>query len=108
MYHQELSDWKWYQMSLMEQLWNIWSEVSRSLSAYKNNNTNRLESAIARMIELFSLSLSDKRRDFPKLREIARLKEYILDYLVWDKQYCQTPENIMKDFNYYWIVANKK
>lgn len=108
MYHQELADGKRHQMSIMEQLWNVWSEVSRSLSSYQNNNLTRFQPAFERMLELFSLSLSDKRRDYPKRKEIARLKEYILDYFVWDKQYWQTPENIMKDFNYYGIVANRK
>jgi hypothetical protein len=54
------------------------------------------------------LSLSDKKFKYSQLKEIARLKEYILDYFMWDKQYWQTFENIIKDFNYYWLVANKK
>jgi hypothetical protein len=34
------------------------------------------------MLELFDLSLSDKKFKYSQLKEIARLKEYILDYFM--------------------------
>lgn len=108
MYHQELADWRRQKMSLMQQLGNIGSEVSRVCSSYENNNTARFESALARMLELFSMTLGDTQLRYAQRTEIARLKEYILDYFLWDKQYWQTPSIIMKDFNYYWMLANKK
>jgi hypothetical protein len=36
MYHQELADGRWQEMSLMQQLGNIGSEVSRVCSSYQS------------------------------------------------------------------------
>lgn len=73
--HKDLASGRWFTLSLAQQLGNIGSEVERALSFQERNDKARFNSAYDRMLELFDLSLSDKRWRGAKLREIARLRE---------------------------------
>lgn len=105
-YHQDLAKGKRYQMSLSEQLGNIWSEVSRSLQA-KENKSDRLERSLDRMLELFDMSLSDPKYQYPQLKEIARLRETICSYFFWDNEYNLDADFLNKYFYSFWLVANR-
>jgi len=72
--HGDLSP-RWATMSLVEQLANVGSDVERAIRAKRSSNHARLESAMARALELFDLTAADPRWAGPRRREILRARE---------------------------------
>jgi hypothetical protein len=91
--HQDLAAGRWQELSLMEQLANIGSEVGRAARARSARNDERMDAALDRALELFDLTLADERwRD--RLREIARARELVCDYFIGDNEYVSSPESL--------------
>lgn len=84
--HKELAAGRWFGFSLCEQMANIGSEVSR---AYKWQGRDRkiFWGAVERALELFDLTLEDKRWRGGRLREIARARELFCDAIYGGKEY---------------------
>lgn len=80
-------------MTLMEQLANVGSEVGRAARAKASGNERRLGPALDRALELFDLTIADPRWTH-RLREIARAREVVCDYLVGDNAFGSTPDAI--------------
>ena len=76
--HQELASGRWNQLSLIEQMANIGSEVERAFQAQGKNNTERANKAFDRALELFDLTLACSY-NVCRLREIARAREVFAD-----------------------------
>jgi hypothetical protein len=72
--HSGLSD-RWKEMSLVEQMGNVGSEVGRAIRAHRTGNAQRFETAFGRAIELFVFTASDSRWRGPRRREICRARE---------------------------------
>ena len=81
--HVGLARGRWAELSLAEQLANIGSEVGRAARAKARGADDRYESALGRSLELFDLTLADKRWR-GRRREIARARELVCDFLVGD------------------------
>jgi hypothetical protein len=77
LFHKELSGERWFSLSLPEQMANIGSEVYRTIDAFTRNDMSRYRYAFERTMELYSLTLSDKRWK-GRYREIARSKEFFV------------------------------
>jgi len=71
--HKELAAGKWFHLSLLEQMANIGSEVSRA-AKWQGKDKETFQATIDRALELFDLTLEDKRWR-GRLREIARMRE---------------------------------
>ena len=95
--HKELAEGRWAQMPLVEQMANIGSEVERALNWKTKNNPDYSLRAAERALELFDLSLAGTR-NFPQLREIARLREIIADYFYGSNLYRSTETSLKKYF----------
>lgn len=91
--HASLAAGRWQSMTLCEQLGNIGSEVGRAARARAQGNEARLWPAVERALELFDLTLADRRWRH-RLKEIARSREVVCDYLVGDNAYGSTPESL--------------
>ena len=84
--HPGLAAGRWAELSLVEQLANVGSEVGRASRAKAAGNVVRFEAALARALELFDLTLDDPRwRN--RYREIARARELVCDFLVGDNEH---------------------
>jgi hypothetical protein len=81
--HAGLAAGRWADLSLVEQLANIGSEVGRAARAKASGADGRFESALGRCLELFDLTLADGRWH-GRRREIARAREVVCDFLVGD------------------------
>lgn len=57
--------------------------------------------------ESFELTLADSRWDGPRLRELARTREVVLDVLVGDNVYGSMPELIDAYFLAYAVAARR-
>ena len=90
-------------MSLAEQLGNIGSEVYRA-GKQQNIDKNLFDKAVARALELFDLTLSDKRWK-GRLREIGRARDVFCDAVLGGKEYGSNFQDIQKYFDYFGIAA---
>ncbi|MBI4138963.1 hypothetical protein HY479_02320 [Candidatus Uhrbacteria bacterium] len=76
--HQELATGRWHELTLAEQLGNIGSEVGRTKN-WRGKDDARFQGAFDRALELFDLTLADKRWKGLRRREIARAREVFCD-----------------------------
>jgi hypothetical protein len=105
--HKNLASGRWSQMSLCEQMANIGSEVSRALNWQKKGNTEYSQKAIVRALELLGLSL-DSVKSFPQLKELARLKEALLDYFYGSNQFSSSEILWRKYFDPFNLMSRRK
>lgn len=97
MQHKDLAGRRWYALSKVEQMANIGSEIERAIKWKKKGNGEYANLANLRALELFDLTLGDRRYG-KGLKEVARARELWLDYFVGDNQYLQTEEQWKKYF----------
>jgi hypothetical protein len=62
-----------------------------------------------RALELLDLTLDDPRhrRSEARLREIARVREVVVDFLAGENQYRSTAASLMKYFDAYALAARR-
>ncbi len=73
--HALLAGGRWAELSLIEQLANVGSEVERTLLAHDAGRIDRRDHALARALELFDLTAVDPRWRGHRRREILRARE---------------------------------
>jgi hypothetical protein len=105
--HKELASGKWKELSFSEQMVNIGSEISRAINWQKKGNKEYSLKAVARALELLSLTLDDAKT-FPKIRELARLREAILDYFYGSNEFCSSEILWRKYFDHFYYTMQKK
>ena len=101
--HKNLSNGRWFELSLAEQMGNIGSEVSRA-SKQQGKDKNLFWGAVARAIELFNLTLSDKRWT-NRLREIGRAREFFSDAVLGGYEYGTDLKSLQKYFDQFAMAA---
>ncbi len=92
-----LASGRWSRFSLAEQLGNIGSEVERAIYSKSDGNTEESKKAFYRGLELFDLTLEDKRWKLSQLKEIARAREIVCDFLAGDNEY-GSDEKFLNDY----------
>ena len=103
--HKELADGRWFQLSLLEQLGNIGSEVSRA-RLYQGKDAGRFQYAVDRALELFDLTLDDPRWNGRK-QEIARAREVFCDVVTERNEYHSSLEDLDTYFLQFAFAARK-
>lgn len=101
--HKNLAAGRWYSLTLPEQMANIGSEVIRALNWLKKGDKKYSELAVERALELMALTLSDEKNR-KRTKEVARMREVILDFFYGKNQYGYTAESLVRyftAFNYY-------
>ena len=73
--HRDLAAGRWHTKSLVEQMANVGSEVSRTIRALRQGNAERADHAMARVLALFDLTATDTRRRGALRREILRAQD---------------------------------
>ncbi len=97
MLHKDLSNGRWNQLSLIQQLANVGAEFERFCS-WRNKNLEYETKAQVRLLELLDLTLSDPRFQ-GRLRELARLRELVCD---------ETCAGQLKDYFLHFALAARK
>lgn len=94
-------------MSLYEQLGNVGSEVGRALR-WKTRNPQISQRAFERALELMDFTLDDPRhRCSPAcLRELARAREVMVDFLAGSNEYQSTADSLQRYFDAFAVAAN--
>jgi hypothetical protein len=106
--HRGLADGRWWTLSLAEQLGNVGSEISRAVRwSARRPETGR--QAFHRALELLDLTLDDPRwrASRPRLREIARAREVVVDFFDGTNQYGSTALSLQKNFDHYALAARR-
>lgn len=99
---------RWATMSLAEQMGNIGSEVGRSIRANAAGNAARFERALARALELFSLTASDARWQGPRRREICRAREEFCRLFFDETVGVDSGPGLERYFLHFAAVANRR
>jgi hypothetical protein len=103
--HKKSAGGKWFELSLCEQLGNIGSEIHRALR-WRDKDHNNFEAAVDRTLELFELTLKDKRWQ-KRLREIARARELFCDAIGGGKEYKTSLQDLDRYFFHYAFCARR-
>ncbi len=95
--HKNLAAGRWKQLSFIEQMANIGSEVERALNWQAKHNSDYAQQAFERSLELMDLTL-DNLKGFARLKELTRLREAIVDYFSGENQFKFTEESLKSYF----------
>lgn len=103
--HHELASGRWENMSLAEQMGNIGSEISRVIRWKTKGNTERMNGALDRALELIDLSIQwaqtgEARRAHPgALHELCRLREVVRDCYCGENAYLSNDNDMLRYFD---------
>jgi hypothetical protein len=103
--HLELAKASWAKFSLIEQMANIGSEVSRTLRA--RGNQMRYWGAVSRALDLFYLTVDDPRWR-GQLKEILRVRELFASAALGNDEYKTSLEDLDRYFDYFVRMARAK
>lgn len=104
--HKDLARGRWKKLSFLEQMANIGSEIERALKWRAKHNADYCQKALERALELMDLTL-DSVTNFPRLKELARLREAIVDYFFGTNQYGSNETLWKKYFAHFTYIARK-
>lgn len=104
--HKELAAGRWQGLSLVEQMAHIGSEVERALNWRHKNNPAYFQKATDRAFELIDLTLASTR-NFTCLKEMARVREALIDYFFGANEYGSSDSLWRKYFFYFGCLAQK-
>ena len=104
--HQNLAQGRWQQLSFVEQMANIGSEVERALNWRAKNNEDYCQKAFERALELIDLTLGSLK-EFPRLKELARVRESLVDYFFGTNEFISTESSLRKYFSCFTLAARK-
>ena len=104
--HKQLAAGRWNQLSFLEQMANIGSEVERALNWRAKNNSIYSQKASCRALELTDLAL-ETAATFPRRKELARLREALVDYFFGENQFKSTEASWRKYFFHFTYAARR-
>jgi hypothetical protein len=104
--HQDLAAGGWFRLSLAQQLGNVGSELSRALK-WRERNPEIAQRAVERVLELMDLTLDDPRHrsSVARLREIARAREVLVDFLTGSNEYRSDGPGLQRYFDAFAVAA---
>lgn len=95
-HHKNLTEEKWFGLSLAEQMANIGSEVERTIIWKNKGNAEYSQLAFERALELIDITRLDPKNK-SKLGELCRMREILADWHL-DNEYKSTDESWQKYF----------
>lgn len=104
--HKDLASGRWQALSFVEKMANIGSEVERAINWEKRQNPDYSRKAYDRALELIDLTL-DSIQGFPRLKEIARMRELLVDYFSGTNEYQSTDSSWRNYFSPFTFAARR-
>ena len=105
--HQALANGAWEKLSLIEQMAHIGSEVERAIRWRSKGNNSYSRMAFERALELIDLTLLTHKR-LPTLREVARVRECLVDDFYGKNMYQSTDALWQKYFYSFALASTRK
>jgi len=102
LHHKDLTLKRWSELSFCEQMANVGSEVFRA-TKWRQKNRDYSQLALERALELLDLTLEAVVSSRSRLKELARVREALVDYFFFDNVYCSSDkiwQNYFGAFNY--------
>jgi hypothetical protein len=99
---------KWSQMTLIQQLGNIGSEFSRTVSWKQKPNFGDFRKPFYRGLEYLDLSINDPKNSGARRKELCRVREALVDWHYGSRLYHTTDSDWSSYFNCFAIAANRK
>ena len=90
--HRDLANGRWQNLSFVEKMANIGSEVERAIKWKNKDNAQYSSMAFERALELLDLTIGNERRG-SHLRELLRLREVLVDYFAFENIYGSSEKN---------------
>lgn len=87
--HKNLAAGRWKELSFLEQMAHIGSEVERALNWQAKHNAAYSQKAVERALELMDLTI-DNARGMARLKELTRAREALVDYFFGANQFKST------------------
>jgi hypothetical protein len=103
MIHKGLTPKRWFKFSIFEQLANVGCDVARAIHWKKVGNLDYSQKAFDRVLELLDLTIADPKNRGGRLRELLRVREALVDFIMYDNEYGTSEEfwhQYFYDFNY--------
>jgi len=91
MMHKDLAAGRWFELSLVEQLANVGSDVIRTIKWKNKGNLDLSKKAFERALELLYLTVEDPKNRH-RLKEILRTREALIDYFMFDNEHSSSDE----------------
>jgi hypothetical protein len=104
--HKDLAAGRWSQLSFLEQMANIGSEVERALNWRAKKNSAYCVLAVERALELLDLT-AEGIKNFDHLKELFRLRESLVDYFFGENQFISSDALWRKYFFHFTCAARK-
>jgi len=104
--HKNLSSGKWQRLSFFEQMANIGSELERALNWQAKGNSAYCRHSFERALELIDLTL-ESVNSFPRLKELARMREVIVDYFLGENSFMSTEDSLRKYFSHFLYAVRR-
>ena len=104
--HKDLAAGRWERLTFFEQMANIASEVERSLSWRTRKNPAYAQRAFERALELIDLTLAGGG-SLARLRELARVREAMVDYFAGNNQSASSDTSWRKYFSPFTYAARR-
>lgn len=104
--HKDLAAGRWSEMPFLVQMANIGSEVERALNWQAKHNSAYSQKAFERALELVDLTL-ESVTSIARLKELARMREALVDYFFGKNQFASTENSWRKYFSYFTYTARK-
>lgn len=105
--HKGLATGRWNDLSLVEQLGNVGSEVERALRWKEKGNVEYGTRAFERALELLDLTLACPANRF-RLREVARTREILVDFFSGENEYGTSGESLRRYFLQFGVAARRR
>ena len=104
--HHELAAGRWRQLTFLEQMANVASEVERTLSWRARHNPDYAQRAFERALELLDFTLANAS-GATRLRELARVREALVDFFVGSNSYVSTEDSWRAYFTPFTYAARR-
>ncbi len=101
--HPDLAGGRWQTFSLLEQLGNVGSEVSRA-AKWQEKDPVLFDKAVVRALELLDLTIRDSRWR-GRLKELTRVRELLCDTWLGGSQYGQKLQDLDRYFFQFALAA---
>ena len=95
--HKKLEAGRWNNLSLVEQMANLGSEIERSILWRKTGKKIYGQKAFERGLELLALTIADPKNK-TRLKELTRLREALIDYFLGQNTFSSTDKLWQKYF----------
>jgi hypothetical protein len=96
--HKEAAAGRWLEFSILEQIANVGSEVIRFYKWRDKGNAEYARLAGERALELLTLTKSDPKNRGPRLKELCRLYEVLVDQFYGFGEYGGSEQGMINYF----------